>query len=93
MFSYLFRRPTSVFKRVGTEGRQPTKKPQDPAVYKNEAYQYHEFDQLDYPHYVPRELIFSAAVTYTLPALHIVTLHQIHIQCMLHIILCMHVIL
>ena len=59
--SYIIRRPTSVFKRVESEGRQ-AKKSQDQDVYKNPSYQYHEFDQLDYPHYVPRKIIKTFAI-------------------------------
>lgn len=48
-----YRRPTSVFKRVHeSEGRKRPKAEKD-EVYRNQSYQ--EFDQLDYPHYVPRK--------------------------------------
>ncbi|XP_003384857.1 PREDICTED: protocadherin Fat 4-like [Amphimedon queenslandica] len=48
------RRTTSVFKRVEVEGR-PARKIEEADLHKNPSYQYHEFDQLDYPHYVPHD--------------------------------------
>lgn len=80
LINSFIRRLTSVHKRVESEGRKRPQKADefdgDLHTYKNQAYQ--EFDQLDYPHYVPCEYIYIFKIQLSLYLIDDQTLGQMY---------------